>query len=54
MTRQPNLFGNHYYVELLNGGGAFPSDKALLTDPDMRQWVRKSPFSWPELAHHVY
>ena len=40
MTQQPNVFSNHYYKELLAGGGAFPSDRSLLTDPATAQWVR--------------
>ena len=40
MTRNPTVFGNHYFTELLAGGGAFPSDKALLADPETLLWVR--------------
>ena len=40
MTQQPTVFSNHYYRELLAGGGAFPSDKGLLADPATAQWVR--------------
>ena len=40
MTQQPNVFSSHYYKELLAGGGAFPSDKSLLSDPATAQWVR--------------
>lgn len=40
MTQQPNVFGSHYFTELLNGGGAFPSDKTLLSDPTTLQWVQ--------------
>lgn len=40
MTKQPNVFGNHYYTELLaTGGGHFFSDKALLNDPDTQIYV---------------
>ncbi len=40
MTQQPNVFSSHYFKELLAGGGAFPSDKSLLSDPATAQWVR--------------
>ena len=40
MTQQPTVFSNHYYRELLAGGGGFPSDKGLLADPVTAQWVR--------------
>ena len=40
MTQQPAVFSNHYYNELLAGGGAFPSDRSLLSDPATAQWVR--------------
>jgi hypothetical protein len=41
MTLQPTVFSNHYYRELLAGGGAFLSDKSLLADPVTAQWVRR-------------
>ena len=40
MTQQPNVFSSHYYKELLAGGGAFASDRSLLSDPATAQWVR--------------
>ena len=39
MSNQPTVFGNHYFTELLAGGGAFNSDKTLLSDPETMQWV---------------
>lgn len=41
MTRNARQFGNHYFVELMNGGGAFFSDKSLLEDPETALWVGK-------------
>ena len=40
MTLQPNVFSNHYFTELMNGGGAFPSDKTLLLAADTTAFVR--------------
>lgn len=37
----PRTFDNVYYKELLNGEGAFPSDKALVSDPNTRPIVEK-------------
>ena len=49
MTANPTVFSNHYYTELLNGGGAFKSDKTLLSDPETALWVRHSRHYTPPL-----
>lgn len=41
MTLFPDVFGIHYFTELLNGGGAFRSDKTLLSDPETLLWVQR-------------
>ena len=50
MTLQPNVFGNHYYTELINGGGQFFSDKTLLQDPDTQIWVCLQTYAKPSFS----
>lgn len=35
----PGVFDNGYFKELLEGGGAFPSDRGLVADPETRKLV---------------
>lgn len=39
MTSTPLTFDNGYYIELLKGGGLFPSDSSLIKDPETAQIV---------------
>jgi len=39
MTKTPGQFSNDYFSLLLKGGGAFPSDRALVLDPETKKIV---------------
>lgn len=39
MTKTPGNFSNDYFSLLLNGGGAFPSDRTLVADPETKKIV---------------
>lgn len=39
MTKTPGQFSNDYFQLLLKGGGAFPSDRTLVTDPATKKIV---------------
>ena len=38
-TKTPGQFSNDYFQLLLKGGGAFPSDRTLVSDPETKKIV---------------